>query len=251
MSPPFIVAVAVAGLLAGMINAAIGSGSLLTFPMLLAAGYSPLVANVSSTVGLIFGSFSGSFGYRRELAGQGHRVLQLGGFALVGGLTGAFLLLLLPASIFRGVVPVLVLFAVALVIAQPWLAAALEHRRGGRAGTLALRAGVFATGVYGGYFGAAQGVLLIGILGVLIADRLQRLNGLKTMLATIINGTASVVFVILAPVAWQAVLVLGATSLVGGQLGAHVGRRLPPRLLRGLIVVGGTAVVVKLLVFST
>jgi uncharacterized protein len=240
------------GLLAGAVNAIVGSGSLITFPTLVALGYSPFVANVSNTVGLVPGSVSGAVGYRRELRGQGGRVLRLGGFALGGGLLGGILLIEAPHS-FRRIVPYLVLVAVVMVLVQPRVARALDRRHAARgrtrpeAGGPALRAGVFATAVYGGYFGAAQGVILIGLLGIGLDDDLQRVNALKNVLAALVNGIAAVLFIADAPVRWTPALILAGASTVGGQIGARVGRRLPAAALRGVIVVAGTAVAVYLL----
>ena len=241
-------AVAGAGVLAGAINAIVGSGSLITFPTLVALGLPPLVANVSNTVGLVPGSISGAIGYRRELAGQRTRMIKLGLFSALGGLTGGILLLAVPHS-FQDVVPWLVLLAVAMVIVQPrlsrWLAGRGRHP--GADGGWALRGGIYATGIYGGYFGAAQGVLLIGLLGLGVDDELQRLNALKNVLAALVNGVAAVVFIADAPVRWVPALILAGGSIAGGQLGARVGRKLPSSVLRGVIVVGGVAVAVKLL----
>ena len=235
---------------AGTINTVVGSGSLVTFPVLLAAGYSPIVANVTNTIGLVPGSLSGSIGYRRELRGQGARLRQLGLASVAGGLTGALLLLTLPGSVFDQVVPVLILLACALVAAQPRLSRALGRRR-----TQAVEHGgpfllvtVYATAVYGGYFGAAQGVILIALLAIFIPEDLQRLNAAKNVLALLVNGVAAVVFVILSHIAWEAAGVLAAGALLGGQAGATVGRRLPPTVLRAIIVVVGVAVAVKLVV---
>lgn len=242
-------AVAGAGLVAGTINTVVGSGSLITFPTLLALGYPPRVANVSNTVGLVPGSVSGAVGYRRELAGQRPRVLDLGICSVAGGLTGAVLLLVLPPGVFNAVVPVLVLAAVVLVVVQPrlsaWLAA--RGRRPGARPGMALRAGVYATGVYGGYFGAAQGVILVALLSLLLADGLQRLNGLKNVLAALVNGVAALLFIVTAPVAWAPAVILAVTSTIGGQLGAVIGRRLPPVLLRAVTVVVGVIALVQLL----
>jgi uncharacterized protein len=243
------VAVAGAGVLAGAINAIVGSGSLITFPTLVALGIPPLVANVSNTVGLVPGSVSGAIGYRRELAGQRGRIVRLGVFSAAGGLTGGILLLAEPHS-FQAVVPWLVLLAVGMVVVQPRLSRWLATRGRNPAGDggLALRGGIYATGIYGGYFGAAQGVLLIGLLGLGVDDDLQRLNGLKNVLAAVVNGVAAVVFIADAPVRWVPALILAAGSIAGGQLGARVGRRLPAVVLRAVIVVGGVAVAIKLLV---
>lgn len=238
--------VLVAGLCAGVINAIVGSGTLLTFPALLAAGYSPLVANVSNTVGLAVGSVGSVAGYRRELSGQRGRIAKLAIPSALGAVTGAVLLLALPAGVFHRVVPVLVVLAVALVIVQPWLARLLAEQRARRAGRLALALGVYLVGVYGGYFGAAQGVMLIGLLGVFVDDALPRVNALRYVLASLNNVVAAVIFAFVAHVAWPAALLLAASSLVGGQIGAAVGRRLPANVLRGVIVVAGVAAVAKL-----
>src|SRR3954454_13979798 len=157
-------AILVAGIGAGALNAVVGSGSLLTFPTLLALGYAPVVANVSNTVGLVTGSISGAVGYRRELEGQGPRLRALGTASLAGGITGGLLLLALPATVFRDVVPVLILAACVLVALQPRLARRIatgDNAGRRRHGGPVLYLAVFATGVYGGYFGAAQGVMLI------------------------------------------------------------------------------------------
>jgi hypothetical protein len=228
-------------------NAIVGSGSLLTFPVLLAAGYSPVVANVTNTVGIVFGSFSGVVGYRRELAGQRARIIGLLLPSAAGALVGAALLLALPATVFHRVVPVLILFALILVVAQPRLSAMLVRYRDHPLSFLALRVAVFLTAIYGGYFGAAQGVILVALMGVLLQDTLQRINALKNVVAAVVNAVAAVVFVLLAHVAWPAAILLAISSTIGGQLGSAVGRRLSPTLLRALIVVAGVAAVVKLL----
>ena len=239
-----------AGLAAGTINTIVGSGSLITFPTLLALGYSPLVANVTNTVGLVPGSMSGAIGYRAELAGQRRRSVRLGIAAMLGGLAGGLLLLLLPAEAFERVVPFLILLAVVLI--------AFQARIGRWIGTVGfhgdepwpLVAGVFLTGIYGGYFGAAQGVILIAMLGMFLADGLQRLNALKNVLAALVNGVAAILFALVAPVAWGSALALAAGAIIGGQVGARVGQRLPAGVLRGIIIVVGTVVGIALLVDS-
>jgi uncharacterized membrane protein YfcA len=237
------------GFFAGSINTIVGSGSLLTFPTLLAIGYSPVVANVSNTVGLVFGSISGAFGYRRELRDQRRRVVLLGTGSLAGGALGATLLLTLPSSVFDDVVPVLILLACALVVAQPRLSTIVAKRRTKvvEHGGFALYAGVVLTGVYGGYFGAAQGVILLALLGIFIAEDLQRLNGVKNVLTAIANGVAAVIFVFAADVAWEAAVLIAVGSILGGQFGALVGRRLPPAALRTVIVIVGLVAAIKLL----
>jgi uncharacterized membrane protein YfcA len=238
-----------AAFLAGIINTIVGSGSLITFPTLLAIGYSPVVANVSNTVGITFGGLSGAVGYRRELGGQRHRATLLGAASLTGGITGGVLLLTLPSSVFDDVVPVLILGAVALVILQPRLSRFVASRRTRvvEHGGASLWVAIFLTGVYGGYFGAAQGVILLSLLGIFIADTLQRLNAVKNVLAFIANGVAALIFVFFAHVAWLVVVLVAAGSVVGAQLGAIVGRRLPPLAMRALIVVVGLIAAVKLL----
>jgi uncharacterized membrane protein YfcA len=243
-------AILAAGLAAGTVNTIVGSGSLITFPTLLALGYPAVVANVSNTVGLVPGSVSGAVGYRRELGGQGGRIRALGLAACAGGLTGGVLLLVLPGSVFRDVVPVLILVACVLVLLQPRLArrAAARNPQPRPHGGPLLAASIFGTGIYGGYFGAAQGVILIALLGIFLDDDLQRLNGLKNVVAAMVNGVAAVLFIAVADVAWGAALVLAAGAIAGGQLGARIGRRIPAPLLRALIVVVGTAVAIRLLV---
>lgn len=242
-----IVAIFGAGLTAGTINAVIGSGSLVTFPTLLALGYAPVVANVSNTVGLVPGSLSAAYGYRRELRGQRGRVLRLGVASTLGALTGGILLLLLPADAFERVVPFMLLAACGLMAAQPRLSRLLPQvEGGGREGGLAMVA-VFATGVYGGYFGAAQGVMLIALLAVFVPDDLQRLNGLKNALVSGVNGVTALLFLAIAPVAWEAAALIAFGSIVGGLVGAHFGRTIPAGLLRILVISVGCSVAVWLL----
>ncbi|HEX4540439.1 MAG TPA: sulfite exporter TauE/SafE family protein [Acidimicrobiales bacterium] len=250
MSASTALAILAAGLAAGTINTIVGSGSLITFPTLLAVGYPAVTANVSNTVGLVPGVVSGSVGYRRELTGQRRRLAVLGVPAVAGGITGAVLLLVLPSSVFRHIVPVLILVACGLVLAQPALSRRLAARRGSdeHHGGVGLYVTVFATGVYGGYFGAAQGVMLIALLAIFLSDDLQRLNAAKNVLAMLVNGVAAVIFIAVAHVAWGAAGLLAAGSVIGGQVGATVGRRLSPVLLRTVIVVVGVAVSIDLLV---
>jgi uncharacterized membrane protein YfcA len=238
-----------AAFLAGTINTIVGSGSLITFPTLLAIGFSPVVANVSNTVGITFGSLSGAVGYRRELGGQRRRTTVLGIASLTGGITGGVLLLTLPSSVFDDVVPVLIILAVVLVILQPRLSRLVAERRSRvvEHGGFELWIGIFLTGVYGGYFGAAQGVLLMAILGIGVDDDLQRHNATKNVLALLVNGVAAVVFMVVADVDWTVAGLIAVGSVVGGQIGASVGRRLPAALLRAVIVVVGVVALVVLL----
>jgi hypothetical protein len=249
MTPWAALAIFAAGLGAGTVNVIVGSGSLITFPTLLALGYPPVLANVSNNVGLVPGSVSATHAYRRELVGQRSRLLTLGPASLAGGLTGAVVLIALPHSVFKAVVPVLVLIASLLMALQPrvtkWLAARGErHVHGGAP----LLIGVFLTGIYGGYFGAAQGVILLALLGIFLRDHLQKLNATKNVLAFLVNGVAGIVFVVFAHVSWEAAGLLAAGSVVGGQVGGVLGRRLPAPLLRGIIVVVGVVAAIALLV---
>ncbi len=276
MSAPADLAIVAAGLAAGTVNTIVGSGSLVTFPTLLALGYAPVVANVSNTVGLVPGSLSGAIAYRSELRGQRPRLVVLGCASVAGGVAGAGLLLGLPGSVFRDVVPALILVACVLVAVQPRLAA---RRHAGRvpehlapaegdsaradqrvprrptvhamldgAGGPGLVATVFASGVYGGYFGAAQGVILMSLLGIFIDDHLQRLNAAKNVLALLVNAVAAVVFIALTHIAWEAAGLLALGSAVGGQVGGVVGRRLPAAVLRVVIIAVGVSAAVALLV---
>jgi hypothetical protein len=249
MSPFEVAGIFLAGLAAGTINTIVGSGSLITFPTLLAFGYSPVVANVTNTVGLVPGTLSGSIGYRAELVGQRSRVIRLGAAAAAGGLTGGLLLLALPPAAFGRIVPILILGSVVLIAIQPRLSAAMGDRRAvGEEHTVPLVITLYLTGIYGGYFGAGQGVIMMAILGVFLPDNIQRLNGLKNVLALLINGVAAILFILLAPVAWPPAITLAVGATIGGQVGAKVGRRLSAPVLRTAIIVIGTIVGLKLLI---
>lgn len=253
------VAIAAAGVAAGTINTVVGSGTLITFPVLLAVGYPPLTANVSNGLGLVPGSLFGAIGYRSELKGQGRRVRRLGVGSVIGAVIGAALLLTLPPKAFGAVVPVLIAIALVLVVIQPWLAKRLAKQRDSDAGGEDTRgdpprdgwllwSGALATGVYGGYFGAAQGVLLLGIMGSLLPEPLQRLNAVKNVLAMLANLASGIVFVFAAHVAWLAVALIAVGSGIGGVVGARIGKALPPVVLRGVIVLIGLAAIAKLLI---
>jgi uncharacterized protein len=234
------------GVAAGCINVIVGSGSLITFPVLIALGYPPVMANVSNTVGLVPGSASGVYGYRRELNGQRTRVLRLGIASMIGAVTGGLLLLVLPEETFEIVVPILIALACVLVVVQPklskWLGGRQRHPHGGPW----LWLGVLASGVYGGYFGAAQGVILLGLLATFLAEDLQRVNAVKNVLAGIVNATAAILFILIAHVNWAIVVCIAVGSTLGGLMGASIGRRLPPMALRILIVVVGVIAIIKL-----
>jgi uncharacterized membrane protein YfcA len=247
------VAVFLAGIAAGTINTVVGSGTLITFPTLLATGMSPLTANFSNTVGLVPGSLSGAWGYRAELRGQRPRLIRLGIGSLIGGAIGALLLFWLPSSAFKEIVPALIAIGLFLVVFGPQISRRVAARAEARGGLHEHGAGwvwpaIAGAGVYGGYFGAAQGVLLMAIMGIGIDDDLQRLNAVKNVLAAIVNGVAAVIFIGAGHVDWPAAGLLAVGSVIGGQIGSTVGRKLPAGLLRALIVVVGIAALVSFFV---
>lgn len=248
-----VVALLAAGMAAGTINTIVGSGTLITFPTLLFFGYAPLVANVSNTVGLVAGGLTGIHGYRAELVGQGPTLRRLVPVSFLGALTGAILLLKLPESAFDAIVPVLIAAALLLVLFGPrlqaWAAARHpDHDSLGR--RLLMTVGVYAAGIYGGYFGAAQGVLLVGIMSVLMTISLQRINALKNVLGTVVNSVAAITFMLVAweRINWPVAALIAAGALAGGYVGARVGRRLSPVALRGVIVVIGVVAIAKMVV---
>ncbi|MUL42450.1 sulfite exporter TauE/SafE family protein [Streptomonospora sp. PA3] len=247
MSPWEALAILLAGIGAGGINAVVGSGTLLTFPVLLAFGYPPVTASISNSIGLAPGTITGTFGYRRELRGQGRRVLRLAAMSCLGALTGGVLLLNLPAEVFERVVPVLIGLACVLIILQPRLARRLRERRSARAGRgPLLPLGVYAAGTYGGYFAAAQGIVLISVLGTALDEDMQRINALKNALAATVNATAAVFYITFGSPSWAAAGLIAGGSIIGGYAGAWLGRRLKPFALRGLIVAVGLTAAVQL-----
>ncbi len=216
----------------------------------------PVTANISNNIGLVPGSLTGSIGYRRELVGAGPDLRRLVPMSLIGSATGAVLLLVLDPELFRAIVPVLILIGLVLVVVGPRLNAWAERRRAegtaSEEGHLrAMQAGVLGAGVYGGYFGAAQGIILMGILGSLSSEPIQRLNGYKNVLGTVVNAVAAIVFVAVASerIDWLVVLLIAVGSTIGGVLGATVGRRLPPPVLRAVIVVIGLVAIARLVAF--
>jgi uncharacterized membrane protein YfcA len=236
-------AVLLAGAVAGGVNAVVGSGSLVTFPTLLAVGYPPVVANVSNTVGLVPGGVSGMIGYRRELRGQWRRCAQLGVGTAIGAVIGGILLLELPGEVFDAVVPALILLAVALMAIKP---SPRIHEGGDRTG--AGVASAFGVGIYGGYFGAAQGIILLALMRLCFDDDLQALNGVKNVLTGLANAVSAILFIAVAEVAWLAALLIAIGSTVGAQVGARYGRRLPQETLRKVVIVYGVAVAAVLIV---
>lgn len=249
--------VVVVGVWAGGINTVVGSGTLVTFPTLIALGVPPVTANVSNNIGLVAGGISGTAGYLPELKGAGRFVARLVPMSVLGAVTGALLLLVLPEEAFASVVPVLIALGVLLVVTGPRIQrwARGHHDEEGRAPAwhlVALMVGVLVAGVYGGYFGAAQGVILMGLLSALSSEPLQRLNGIKNVLGTVVNAVAALLFVLVSPelVDWSIAGLIAVGALIGGVLGAKVGRRLPPNALRAVIVVIGIVGIVRMVFFG-
>jgi uncharacterized membrane protein YfcA len=235
-----------AGFGAGAVNAVAGGGSLITFPALLAAGYPSITANVTNSIAVLPGYVGGSLAYRRELAGQGARIRALAATSAAGAAAGAALLLVSPASVFEAIVPWLILGACGLLAVQPRIAAAARRGRG--RSPLVLHAALFVATVYGGYFGAGLGIMLLAILGVFVDDDLQRLNALKGVLSLLVAVVTAVGFALFGPVAWDAAAIVGVTCLAGGAAGVGVARRLPAAVLRGLVIAYGVGVAIALLV---
>lgn len=253
-------AVIVAGMAAGTINTIVGSGTLITFPTLLLLGVNPVTANMSNTVGLVAGGITGIHGYRKELVGARHDLVRLAPMTFAGAVVGAILLLVLAPDAFRAIVPVLILLGVLLVLFGPRITALTARHRNdsddnddaGSPWRLRLmQLGVFVAGVYGGYFGAAQGVLLMGIMSILSSHPIQRLNGYKNVLGTIANAVAAAVFIIVAGdrIDWVVAGLIAVGALIGGVIGSTVGRRLSPLALRIIIAVIGVVAIVKVVWF--
>jgi uncharacterized membrane protein YfcA len=240
--------VGLAALVAGGLNAAAGGGSLLLFPTLLAVGLPPLAANVTTTVSIWPGYVGTALGYRSELRGQRRRVLVLSLTALLGGTSGAVLLLTTPESVFSAVVPVLVLFAALLLAVQARVTRWVQKVPGSAGGTGSplLHVALFLAAVYGGYFGGALGVILLAVLAVFLAGDLQRVNALRAVLSLLVNTVALIAFALFGPVEWVAVAVAAPACLAGGYAGARVARRMPVQALRAVIVVFGVVVGVTL-----
>ena len=247
-----------AGVGAGAINSLVGSGTLITFPTLVALGFPPVTATMSNAVGLVAGGVSGTWGYRGELGGQWRRLRLQIPASVFGAAIGAFLLLHLPEKVFIQIVPVLLILALGLVIAGPRIQS-YARRRAESAGRsaeqvsplrmAALVLGTFLVGVYGGYFTAAQGILLIGVMGALLPEELQRMNAAKNLLSLLVNVVAAIGFTVVAfdRISWPVAGLIAVGSLLGGWLGARYGRRLSPNALRAVIVVVGLIGLFRLL----
>ncbi|PWV44659.1 sulfite exporter TauE/SafE family protein [Nocardiopsis sp. L17-MgMaSL7] len=241
-------AILLAGVAAGGINAVAGSGTLFTFPVLLALGYPPITATVSNSIGLAPGTLSGTIAYRRELAGQKSRLIRFGTMSFFGAITGALLLIYLPSGVFESVVPFMIGGACVLIILQPRITKWVRARRpASKNGGVLMPLGAYGAGTYGGYFAAAQGIILVSLLGATLDDDLQRLNALKNALATIANSTAAVFYIVLASPAWPVVGLIAAGTIIGGYFGANYGRRLSPTALRMVLVVVGLTAALQLI----
>jgi uncharacterized protein len=248
MPASHVVLIVLAGIGAGIFNGVAGGGSLISFPVLLALGYPALTANITNTVGIWPGYVASAAGYRREIGDQTQRLVRLTPVALAGGIAGALLLLTTSPATFDRIVPWLVLGAAALFAAQPVLRRALDRAGHPRTRPVLLVAGVFGASVYGGYFGAAMGVMLLAVLGLALPVSLAHTSGLRAVLSMIVNGIAAVVFLVHGGLAWEAVGLLAAGSLVGGYAGARLALALPVPALRIVVVVIGVGTAVKLLV---
>jgi uncharacterized membrane protein YfcA len=250
------VAIFVAGVWAGGINVIVGSGTLVTFPTLLLFGYPPLTANVSNNIGMVAGGVSGIYGYRRELSPNRAILVRLAPASVAGALVGAVLLLVLPAESFNAIVPALIALGLLMVVVGPSIqrrTAAAQHEGSANvAAEVLLTAGIFALGVYGGYFGAAQGILLVGLMGMILSDGIQHLTAIKNVLATVVNAVAALTFMVVATdrIDWSIVALISSGAFLGGYLGARFGRRLPPAVLRVVILVIGSVALVKILLFD-
>jgi uncharacterized protein len=245
-------AIVAAGLGAGLLTSTVGVASLVSFPVLIALGIPPVVANASNTVGLIPAGLGGSLGYRRELREQPKVTWFVVITCAVGSVGGAVLLLALPSGVFESVVPWLILFTCLLVGAQPWISRWLRSRRPDDHGprtALSPATTFFAalTGVYGGYFGAGSGVMMMAVLSLGLDLELRIVNALKTLAILAANVVAGLIFVFVADLNYTAVGLLAAGSIVGGYTGSHIGRLLPPTLLRILIVLAGITAAVTML----
>jgi uncharacterized protein len=250
------VAIFAVGVWAGGINVIVGSGALVTFPTLLLFGYPPLTANVSNNIGMVAGGVSGIYGYRRELSPNRPILVRLAPASVAGALVGAVLLLVLPAELFNAIVPALIALGLLMVVVGPSIQRRTAAAQGdGSANVLSrvlLTAGIFVLGIYGGYFGAAQGILLVGLMGMILSDGIQRLTAIKNVLATLVNFVAALMFMAIAThhIDWSLVALISCGAFLGGYLGAQFGRRLPPSVLRAFIVVIGSVALVKILVFD-
>jgi uncharacterized membrane protein YfcA len=243
-----LLAVVAAGVAAGAVNTIVGSGSLITYPVMVLLGVPPVSANIANTVGLVPGSMAGAWGYRDKLQDQRGLLIRLGAASIVGAIGGAVLLTQLPKGAFVLVVPVLILTAALLVGLKPLIVKRTRPEAGPRWGQLVFW--VFLSGVYGGYFSAAQGVILLGLLGLFLTSGLQEQNAVKNVLQALVNVVAAVFFVTIGDVAWQYAVPVAIGSLVGARVGAVIAKRIPARNFRIGIVVFGIIIAIVMAVMA-
>ena len=244
MTPGTALLLAAAGFAAGSINAVAGGGSLVSFPALVASGLTPLAANVTNTVSVWPGYLGSVAAYRGEIVPQRQRAVALGATAVGGGAVGSVVLLTAPDAVFESIVPLLIVLGCVLLAVQPRVSAVIARRSaaGGRRRTADLHVATFCAAVYGAYFGGGLGVILLAVLGIFLADHIQRINGLKSLLSLVINTVALAAFAVFAPVAWSSVAVVAPASLAGGYLGAGVAQRLGATALRWTVICFGLVV---------
>jgi len=252
-----VLALVAAGVGAGVIGTVAGLASLVSYPALLATGLAPVAANVTNTVALIGNTVGSVAGSRPELAGQRTRIRELTPLMVLGGLVGAVLILMTPSGSFPKVVPFLIALSAVLVLLRPRIQAALDRRRRAALGEhhrpdpsaptgWRARLGMFAVGIYGGYFGAGAGVMVLALLSLATSDRLIRVNAVKNLLLGVANGIAAVAFALFGPVEWSAVVPLALGCLAGGYAGPAIARVIPPTALRLLIGLAGLYLAVDL-----
>lgn len=241
----------VVGFLSGAVNAVAGGGSLLVFPALLATGMPPLVANVTNSVAQGPGFVGAAVSQRADLSGNRRRLWLTSAAAAVGSTLGCVLLMVLPGEVFDAVVPALVGLSAVLMAFQStikrWLG---QPEEGGPDRLWTLTAGIFLASVYGGYFGGARSVILIALLVLAVNDSMRRLNALKSWLGLIGSAVTFVVYAIIAPVDWAAVLMLVPTTVLGGFFGGKLAQRLPAALLRYVVVAIAAAVALYMAFFD-
>jgi uncharacterized membrane protein YfcA len=237
-----LLAVVAMGLAAGVINGIAGAGALITFPVMIALGLTPLQANVSNSIGVVPGNIAAAVGFRRELRTQRPLLRRVVPPAVVGSLIGGVVLFLLPEKVFTFIVPVLLGLGALLTLLQPVVSRKLRSMSVHKG---PLRSSVFGASAYGGYFGVGVGVILFAVLGLFSKGTTHELNAVKTVLQGIANGVAGLLFCFIAPVNWPVTIVFGLSTAVAGPIGAYLSRKIPPAPLRYAIGTLGLAAAVK------
>ena len=245
-----VVAIALVGLFAGSVNSVVGSGGLITFPLLVGSGLTPLSANVANNLGVLPGILAATISYRRLLMGEWATLGPLLLLAGAGGVVGAFLLLLFPPEVFESIVPFLVLFATTLVLVGPSIKKFMMRKTQSKSTESGgpLSGSTFFASIYGGYFGAGQGIILLAYLTILLRGSLHRANAYKNAIVTVSNSTAAMVFVSLTPVNWWVVAILAVSSTIGGFVGGRFGQLIPEGVYRVIIGLVGIIATILLLV---